>query len=147
MTEERLWEWLTSASPGQFLLGIAILVFGSRQILSEKSLKSSLGGLGLPFKFLRNARENAAEAEANELAFLRGEVKRLNKRVSVYHRWAVSVTEQYHRLELWAAHKGVHLPPPPFTEFHIFESEREVKDDPEDSERRALGDRPDMGSG
>lgn len=147
MTEERLWEWLTSASPGQFLLGIVILVFGSRQILSEKSLKSSLGGLGLPFKFLRNARENAAEAEANELAFLRGEVKRLNNKISVYHRWAVKVTEQYQRLELWAAHKGLHLPPPPFIEFHIFESGREVKDDPEDSERRALGDRPDMDSG
>lgn len=128
MGDDQLFTWLTQATPGQFLLGILVLVFGSRQILSEKSVSESFGGLAWPFKVLRRRRERAAKDEASEIEYLRADVARLDSELKRYHRWSVSVTRWVRRLELWAAERGLSLPEPPFVHLSDFESRKE-KDD------------------
>lgn len=121
-------DWVTSASPAQFFVGILILVFGSRQILSEKSVKSSLGGLFLPVQWARKRRERAANEEAEEIEFLRQEIARLTRENLRQHRWSVEVSRKIHSIETWAAGEGLELPPPPFRHLHEYPKE-EVEDE------------------
>ena len=129
MTPEGIWQWLTQASPTQFFLGVLVLVLGSNKILSEKNVSESFGGILLPIKFLRHRREQAAQDEASELEQLRLEVARQSGLLMKYHRWSVRTTEYMHRLDLWAAEKGLHLPKPPFVHWTEFERGEEEDDD------------------
>ena len=125
LTDSQVWTWLTSSSPSQFLVGVAILVFGSKRVLSEKNVSESLGGLFLPFRWLRSRRERAAEEEASEIELLRAEVSRLAQENNRYHRWAVTVTKRNRVLQLWAAEHGLSLPPPPCVGWSDFEQPKE----------------------
>lgn len=120
---------MTQASPTQFFLGVLVLVLGSNKILSEKNVSESFGGILLPLKFLRRRREQAAQDEASELEQLRLEVARQSGLLMKYHRWSVRTTEYMHRLDLWAAEKGLHLPKPPFVHWTEFERGEEEDDD------------------
>lgn len=128
MTQEEFFDWFTSATPSQFLLGVLVLVFGSRQILSEKNVKSSLGGLLLPAQWIRKRRESAAKEEASEIEFLRREIVRLTRENLRQHRWSVEVSRKIHSIETWAAGEGLELPPPPFRHLHEYPNE-EVEDE------------------
>lgn len=136
MSEDRFFEWLTQASPSQFFIGIAVLVFGSRQILSEKHVSESLSGLSWPFKVLRQRRERAAKAEAEAERALEADVQRLTRETMKYHRWMVQATDWIRRLDAWAAQNGHDLPKPDFVHWMDFETRKEPGsgDDDDDSE-------------
>lgn len=134
MTDEKFIDWLTQASPAQFLIGIAILVFGSRQILSEKNLSESLSGLAWPAKVLRRRREQAAQAEASQLQALKDDVHRLTLEKMQYHRWMVQATQWIQRLDAWSARHGYELPKPDFVHWMDFENRKEPGDDDDDDD-------------
>lgn len=138
MTDERFIDWLTQASPAQFLIGVAVLVFGSRQILSEKNVSESLSGLSWPAKVLRRRREQAARDEASQLQALQDDVHRLTLEKMRYHRWMVQATQWIQRLDAWSARQGYELPKPDFVHWLDFENRKEPgsgDDDDDDSER------------
>lgn len=138
MADDGLISWVTQASPSQFLIGIAVLVFGSRQILSEKHVSESLSGLSWPSKMLRKRREQAAQDEATEMHMLQSEVRRLTLETMRYHRWMVQATEWIRRLDAWSARNGYSLPKPDFVHWIDFEPRKEPEesdDDDDDSER------------
>lgn len=135
MTEEALWDWMTTASPSQFFVGVAVLVLGSRKILSEKNVTESFGGLGLPFKWLAKRRETAARKVVTEIEHLRNENLRLLRENQKYHRWTVIITQWAYRLELWAAGKGLKLPVPGFVHWHDFEPEEEKEEEEDEDDQ------------
>ena len=122
-------EWLSRTTPTQFLIGIAILVFGSKKILSEKNVSESLGGLFIPFRWLRQRREEAADAEAERMARMSKEILKLQREQELLHQWAVEVTRSYRAVQLWAAEKGYTLPPPPFISLASFRNRRDYPEE------------------
>lgn len=120
MSEQQIVEWITSASPTQFLLGVAILVFGSKKVLSEKNLTESLSGLALPFRWIHRRMDAAANREAEASHILKAENVRLQREATISHRWGVLVTKRNRQLELWAAEHGLELPPPQFEPYQSF---------------------------
>lgn len=114
MDPDRAIEWLSEASPSQFLLGILVIALGSKKILSERNLTESFSGLWLPFRALRRRRERQSRREAELLLRLQAEVKRLSRESAVQHDWAVQVTKMVRAWELWAAQEGLELPDPQF---------------------------------
>lgn len=130
MTGQQIMEWLTNTSPTQFLLGVAILVFGSKKILSEKNLTESLSGLAVPFRWIHKRMDVAANAEAEATHLLREENARLHREAVISHKWGVFVTKRNRQLELWAAELGLELPPPQFEPYHAF-YERLMKEEDE----------------
>lgn len=114
MDPDRAIEWLSEASPSQFLLGILVIALGSKKILSERNLTESFSGLWLPFRALRRRRERQSRREAELLLRLQAEVKRLSRESAVQHDWAVQVTKMVRAWELWAAREGLELPDPRF---------------------------------
>lgn len=131
MSDFNFLDWITTASPSQFFLGVILLVFGSKKIFSEKNVSESLGGIFLPFKVLRKRRAEAAEREAAEIEELRREIADLNRERLKQHRWALAVTEWVMRLELWAAKNHLHLPEPSFIHWVDFEKIKKEDDDAE----------------
>lgn len=129
MDFDPLVDWLSRASPTQFFIGIAILVFGSKKILSERNVSESLGGLFLPFRWLRQRREEAADAEAARIARMNKEILRLQREQELLHQWAVEVTRSYRAVQLWAAEEGYTLPPPPFVSFASFRKRRDYPEE------------------
>lgn len=134
MTDERIVDWLTQSSPSQFLIGIAILVFGSRKILSEDNVSESLSGLSWPWKVLKRRRESAAQAEASATQELQSEVERLTREKMRYHRWMVQATQWIQRLDAWSAQHGHELPKPDFVHWMDFENRKEPGDDDDDDD-------------
>ena len=137
MTDEKFFFCFTQSSPSQFLIGIAILVFGSRKILSEDNLSESLSGLAWPWRLLKRRRESAAQAEAAEMQELQAEVIRLTREKMRYHRWMIQATQWIQRLDAWSARNGHELPKPDFVHWLDFEMRKEPgsgDDDDDDSE-------------
>lgn len=114
-------EWvttLTSSPQGQFLIGVAALVFGSRAILSEERLKGKLWGLGWPVRWLRKKQEEAAEREVSEL-------KRLREETNLQHQYIVWITTILRTVQIWAADNGYKLPPPPPMSYNDWRKEKD----------------------
>ena len=104
-------EWLTSASPSTFILGVLVLIFGTRKVLSAKNVEESLGGLALPFKWLREHRDRAAAEEAS------AEIE-LREMYADQHKYILHLTKWILELQIWAAARGEELPPPEFMPFN-----------------------------
>lgn len=137
MTDEKLFDWVTQASPFQFFIGVALLVFGSRKILSEDNISESLSGLAWPWRLLKRRREIAAQEEAAEMRELQSEVQRLTREKMQYHRWMIQATRWIQRLDAWSARNGLELPKPDFVHWIDFEVGKEPgsgDDDDDDSE-------------
>lgn len=100
-------EWVTTTPQGQFVVGVLILVFGSKAVLSEENLKGKLSGLTLPARWLRRRQDRAAEREV-------AEVKRLREENSRMHRYIVWLTSAIRAWEVDAADRGHEFPPPTF---------------------------------
>lgn len=114
-------EWLsalTGTPQGQFLLGVTVLVFGSRAILSEENLKGKLWGIGRVARWWKNRQETAAENELSEL-------RRLRSTVARQHEYIVWITGVLRVIQIWAAENGLELPKPPFQTYNEWDKERE----------------------
>lgn len=114
-------DWLTSTPQGQFLLGVAGLIFGSQAILSEDNLKGKLWGLGAPARWFKRRQKKAAEEEVEE-------TKRLRELTEQQHRYIVWITAILRTIEVWAADNGHELPPPPFMTFNEWTKEKEEEE-------------------
>lgn len=104
--DEKTLEWMTSTPLG-FSIGVLVLVFGTKAILSEDNVREKLGGLNLVFRWFARRREKAAEEEADERVALQ-------KANRDQHRYILWVTSLVHSWEIWAADHGIVLPAPPF---------------------------------
>ena len=129
MSFEPFVEWLSRTTPTQFVIGLAILIFGSKKILSEKNVSESLGGLFIPFRWLRRRREEVADAEALRITRMCEQIRELQREQELLHQWAVEVTRSYRAVQLWAAEKGYTLPPPPFVSLADFRSRRDYPEE------------------
>lgn len=123
MDDEALFNWLTGASPTQFILGVAILIFGTQKILSVENVEKSLGGLLLPVKWLHQKRENAADKEVKIVHDLQEENMRLNKELERYHAWSLLAAKRNRDLEVFITSNGLSVPPPNFVYLHEFRLE------------------------
>lgn len=108
---KELVDWFTSASPSAFILGVLVLIFGTRKVLSAKNVEESLGGLALPFSWLRKHRDRVAEEE------LKAEIE-LREMYADQHRYILLLTKWALELQIWAAALGEELPPPEFLPFN-----------------------------
>lgn len=131
MDEEAIRDFLTSTSPTQFIIGVLILVFGTRKILSADNVEKSLGGLFLPVRWLYNQRQKAADDQVAAVARLKGQYLEAASELSRYHSWSVLATRRIRELESVIAANGVEVPPPPFVYLHEFRGDEE---DPEEEE-------------
>lgn len=104
------YSWAISTPQGQFVVGVLILIFGSKAVLSEESLKGKLSGLALPGRWFRRRQQKAAEREVSEIKLLREQTAR-------QHRYIVEVTQQIRVWEIDAADRGHDFPPPKFETF------------------------------
>lgn len=104
---DELIRWFADTPQGQFVVGVLVLVFGSKAVLSEENLKGKLSGLSLPGRWLRRRQQKSAEREVAEICKLR-------EQDNLKHRYIVEVTETIRRWEIDAADKGHVLPPPRF---------------------------------
>lgn len=131
MDEEAIRDFLTSTSPTQFIIGVLILVFGTRKILSADNVEKSLGGLILPVRWLYSQRQKAADDQVAAVARLKGQYLEAASELSRYHSWSVLATKRIRELESVIAANGVEVPPPPFVYLHEFKGDEE---DPEEEE-------------
>ena len=132
MSDEAVRNFLTTASPSQFLIGVLILVFGTRKILSAENVENSLGGLLLPVKWIHKKRDEAAEEHVAAVAKLKQENQRLSREIARYHDWSILATRRNRALESALAANGVDIPPPPFVYLHEFkDSEGDEEEDDE----------------
>lgn len=125
MNDEAMLDWLTSASPSQFILGVIVLVFGTSKILSAENVEKSVGGLLLPVKWLHSRREKAAKEEVRGIQKLKEDNLRLNKEMDRYHAWSILATKRNRRLEAFIAANNLEVPPPEFIYLHDFKLEED----------------------
>ena len=123
MNDEAILDWLTSATPTQFIIGVVILVFGTSKILSADNVEKSLGGLLLPVKWLHSKRAKAAEKQVQGVKDLKDENLRLNKELGRYHAWSLIAAKRNRDLEAFISANGLDIPPPKFVYLHEFEIE------------------------
>lgn len=107
---QRLVEWLTQGSAANFLIGVLALIFGTQKILSAKNVEESLGGLALPFRWLRRRRDEAAQEEAA------AEIELQELQADQYN-YILHITRWVYDLRIWAAANGLVLPPPDYQTF------------------------------
>lgn len=125
MNDGELLNWLTGATPTQFVVGVAVLIFGTQKILSAENVEKSLGGLFLPVKWLHSKRQSAADKSVEAVQSLREENLRINKELNRYHAWSLLATKRNRDLEVFITSQGLDIPPPSFVYLHEFE----VKED------------------
>ena len=123
MNDEAILDWLTNASPSQFILGVIVLVFGTSKILSAENVEKSVGGLLLPVRWLHSRREKAAKEEISGIQKLKEDNLRLNKEMDRYHAWAILATKRNRRLEAFIVANNLEVPPPEFVYLHDFKLE------------------------
>ncbi len=128
MEDDAIKDFLTGASPTQFLIGVFVLVFGTRKILSADNVEKSLGGLILPVRWLHKKRQDAADEQVAIVAKLKKQSKANATELDRYHSWSVLATKRIRDLESVIAANGIEVPPPPFIYLH------EYRGDEEDSE-------------
>lgn len=131
MDDQAIKDFLTGASPTQFLLGVFILVFGTRKILSAENVEKSLGGLILPVRWMHRKRQDAADEQVAVVAKLKERNLEQSIELERYHSWAVSATKRIRDLESALAASGVDVPPPPFIYLHEYKGDEE---DPEEED-------------
>ena len=131
MDDEALRELLSNTSPTQFLVGVFILVFGTRKILSADNVEKSLGGLFLPVKWLHGKRQAAADEQVAVVTKLKKQNRAVSDELDRYHSWSVKATKRIRELESVLAANGVEVPPPPFIYLHEYKGDEE---DPEEEE-------------
>ncbi|MDU3076417.1 MAG: hypothetical protein E7B29_08895 [Mixta calida] len=124
MNESAVYEWLT-ASPSQFVIGVFILVFGTRKILSEDNIKTSLGGVKLIQDWLSRSAKRRAEKELSREAALQEDNDRLYHERRVTHEWKVYVENYVNDIELWFASRGISYPFERFKHFTEWRDEFE----------------------
>lgn len=117
-------EWVSHATPTQFIIGVLILMFGSKKVFSEKNVEESLSGFRLPFKWLQERRERAAREEATEALRIKNDLQQSLREQRMFHAWAMEVMKVVHGWELWAARHGIELPEPPFRTLAEFTESR-----------------------
>lgn len=125
-----------STGPGQIIIGILLLILGPTALLSEKVFKEKFGAIGALLRWNKNRRERKArekqdvterqmedlrneihrvdEARKKDNAELSAHITRLEIRTNQQHGYILWVTDKWWSLELWAAERGLELPPPPF---------------------------------
>lgn len=123
---DELITWLTSTPQGQFVVGVLVLIFGSKAVLSEENIASKLSGLALPARWLRRRQERTAQAEV-------AEKKQLRTIVSRQHRYILWLTSIIRSWEIDAADKGHNFPPPAFLTYLEW-MEKHHPDDAEDND-------------
>lgn len=131
MDDGAIRDFLTDTSPTQFIIGVFILVFGTRKILSADNIEKSLGGLFIPVRWLHKQRERAADEQVAVVAELKQRYLDASAELSRYHSWSVLATKRIRDLESVIAANGVEVPPPPFIYLHEFRGDEE---DPEEEE-------------
>lgn len=131
MDEEALRDFFTNASPSQFLIGVAILVFGTRKILSAENLEKSLGGLFLPARWLHKRRQAAADEQVAVVARLKKRNQDQLRELDRYHAWSVLATKRLRDLESVIVASGIEVPPPPFVYLHEFRGEEDSEEEEE----------------
>lgn len=131
MDDGAIRDFLTDTSPTQFIIGVLILVFGTRKILSADNIEKSLGGLFIPVRWLHKQRERAADEQVAVVAELKQRYLDASAELSRYHSWSVLATKRIRDLESVIAANGVEVPPPPFIYLHEFRGDEE---DPEEEE-------------
>lgn len=129
MNDEAVRNILDTTSPSQFLIGVFVLVFGTRHILSADNLEKSLGGLVLPVRWMHKKRSEAADEQVAVVARLKKENARLARELSRYHEWSILATKRNRTLESALTASGVDIPPPPFIYLHEFKGDDEEDDD------------------
>lgn len=128
MDDVAIRDFLSGSSPAQFVIGVLVLVFGTRKILSSENIEKSLGGLFLPVRWIHKKRQKAADEQVAVVVKLKERNHELASELARYHSWAVLATRRIRNLESVIAANGVEVPPPPFIYLHEF------KGDEEDSE-------------
>lgn len=132
MDDEALRDFLTTTSPTQFLIGVFILVFGTRKILSAENVENSLGGLFIPFRWLHHKRQKAADEQVEAVAKLKKHNDHISVELDRYHSWSVLATKRIRDLESVLAANGVEVPPPPFVYLHEFRGDEEESEKEEE---------------
>lgn len=131
MDDEAILDLLSNTSPIQFLIGVFVLVFGTRKILSTDNVEKSLGGLFIPVKWLHKKRQNAADEQVAAVAKLKQQSLETAAELERYHSWSVYATKRIRDLESVLAANGIEVPPPQFVYLHAYRGEKE---DPEEDE-------------
>ena len=131
MDDEALRDFLANTSPTQFLIGVFVLVFGTRKILSADNVEKSLGGLFIPVQWLHKKRQDAADEQVAAVATLKKQSLETAAELDRYHSWSVLATKRIRDLESVIAANGIEVPPPPFIYLHEFRGDEE---DPEEEE-------------
>ncbi|WOT03383.1 hypothetical protein [Corynebacterium pyruviciproducens] len=116
MNDGSLVEWIT-ASPAQFIVGVFVLVFGTRKVLSEENIRSSLGGVRLLQEWASKSAKRRAEKELSREAALDEDNRRLYRERLVTHEWKVYVEGYVNDIELWFASRGISYPFEKFKHF------------------------------
>lgn len=125
----------------QWLTLVLLFIFGGTALFSERTLKERFGGIPAAFQWLSRTKENSRKkkeeyTEKRIRSLEEGQIeleKRLQEQITElqkseseqfeYIRW---VTRLMRGIELWAAAKGLELPPPPFQTFVEWREQREA---------------------
>lgn len=132
MEDEAIKDFLTGASPTQFLIGVFVLVFGTRKILSADNVEKSLGGLFLPVQWIHKKRQDAADEQVEVVAKLKKQNKANAAELDRYHSWSVLATKRIRDLESVIAANGIEVPPPPFIYLHEYRGDEEDSEEDEE---------------
>lgn len=132
MEDEAIKDFLTGASPTQFLIGVFVLVFGTRKILSADNVEKSLGGLFLPVQWIHKKRQDAADEQVEVVAKLKKQYKANAAELDRYHSWSVLATKRIRDLESVIAANGIEVPPPPFIYLHEYRGDEEDSEEDEE---------------
>lgn len=149
-------EWvqpLTDAlgSAGPFVIGVLLLVLGSSAILSEETAKKKFGAFGMVARWLEERKQKRAEEEEtlikrrtqalwdeiqrvdedrkSDRAVFSRRIEYLETTGATQHAYIVWVTEKMRAIEVWAADKGLKLPPPPFMPYHEWKASLREEDE------------------
>ena len=132
-------EWLpffSDPDPWQIFVGVLILILGPTALLSEKVVHEKFGAVGAFFRWFsgqkRKRLEEKQDVTERHIRDLRKEIARvdearerdvqdLQEQVDIFktsttkqHRYIVWATDIFRGIEIWAAERGLTLPPPPF---------------------------------
>ena len=104
-------------------LGAAARWWNERQVREVKSQKT----LDREINDLVDKRVERVRQEMRaSLKHLEAQIEKLRETESLQHAYIVWITSHLRRIEVWAADRGLELPPPPFMTFTEFVAEQEA---------------------